>query len=99
VAASVRDYASNHPDEGYDSLVARFGAPAQIARACVENMDSEELLEELHVRRRIFLITLISAMTVIVLWLGVVSSAFIYNMTQTNGSSETYIEVFEENEE
>jgi len=62
-------------------------------------MDSEELLEELHVRRRIFLITLISAMTVIVLWLGVVSSAFIYNMTQTNGSSETYIEVFEENEE
>ena len=64
------DYLAEHPDADFVELSHRFGLPKQIASSYVEEMDTEELLHNLRIRRRILGIVTCTALIVITLWDG-----------------------------
>lgn len=88
---SVLDYASKNPDADYSEIAARFGSPQQIASSYVDEMETEELLWNLKIRKKIVRIVAIIAALVVVLWLGVVTFEYIYNTDVTNGYYEIAI--------
>lgn len=95
VAACVRDFASNHPGAGLDDITARFGTPQQIAEASLENMETQELAQELRVRRIIVRIVAVTALSVVLLWAGVVGIALAENRSNRNGFITDEVEVIE----
>ena len=95
MAACVRDFVSNHPDADFSTITARFGTPQQIAEASLENMDMMELAQELRLRRIIVRIVAITALSVVLLWAGVVSIALAENRSSRNGYIVDEIEINE----
>ena len=91
VETSVRDYASRNPDADYSEIAARFGSPQQIASSYVDEMGTVELLQNLRIRRNIERIVAIIAAMAVVLWLGAVTFAYLYNTDVTNGYYEIAI--------
>lgn len=99
VAASVRDFASENPNGGYDDIVARFGTPRQIIAAYVNEMETPEIVEQLRVRKKIVTITSVVALTVILLWAGVVFTALADHNIDVNGQfGEEIVNVINENQ-
>lgn len=96
VKSSVQDYVSDYPNAAYEDIIDRFGTPHQIAAAYVNDMDVPEILNNLQVRRKVVKIAVATAAAVIFLWLGTISISLIYNLEQSNGTIETYIEVIED---
>ena len=97
MAACVRDFASNHPGAGYDDITARFGTPQQVAEASLDNMETAELARELRIRRIIVRIVAITALSVVLLWAGVVGLALAENRSNRNGFITDEVEVIEQN--
>lgn len=85
LASSVRDFVSEHPRVGYHEIVARFGTPEQVAGAYLSELDSAELMDELSARNKIVRIAFVTALTMILMWVGVISFAYVRNQNQTNG--------------
>ncbi len=85
IRANVAGYALECPKPDYDAIVARFGTPQQIAATYVDEMETAELLDHLRIRRRIVQIIGATALIVVLLWLGVVTLAFLYNVNAENG--------------
>ncbi len=79
------DYLAEHPNADFAELSHRFGLPKQIAASCVEDMDTEELLRNLRIRRRIVGIVTCTALIVITLWAGTVTYAIIHNERLARG--------------
>ena len=61
------------------------GLPKQIAASYVEDMDTEELLRNLRIRRRIVGIVTCTALIVVTLWAGTVTYAIIRNERLAHG--------------
>lgn len=95
LAERVRDFATDHPNDTYADITARFGTPQQIAEASLENMETAELVQELKVRRKFIRITAIAALTVILFWVGAVSVAHAEGRANRNGYIMDEIEVKE----
>ena len=85
MAVSVRDFATRNPQADYDAITTRFGTPRQIAASCLEDMDTEELVQHLMIGRRIAAIVGAAALTVVLLWAGVVGYALVQNQKSTTG--------------
>ena len=68
IRMNVGNYMEANPLASYDDIVACFGTPQQIAAACVAEMGTAELIKHLHVRRRIFLIFIITCVVFLLLW-------------------------------
>ena len=99
MAVSVRDFATRNPQADYDAITTRFGTPRQIAASCLEDMDTEELVQHLMIGRRIAAIVGAAALTVVLLWAGVVGYAFIRHSQMHNGYfGETVITVTDREE-
>lgn len=81
----LNDYLTEHPDADFAELSRRFGTPKQVASSCVENMDTEELLHNLRIRRRILGIVAGTALIVLMLWVGTVTYAIIHNERIAHG--------------
>ena len=79
------DYLAEHPDAGFSELSHRFGLPKQIAASYVEDMDTEELLRNLRIRRRIVGIVTCTALIVVTLWAGMVTYVIIHNERLAHG--------------
>lgn len=79
------DYLAEHPEADFAELSRRFGLPEQIAASYVEDMDTEELLRNLRIRRRIVGIVTCTALIVITLWAGTVTYAIIHNERLAHG--------------
>lgn len=79
------DYLAEHPDADFAELSHRFGLPKQIAASYVEDMDTEELLRNLRIRRRIVGIVTCAALIVITLWAGTVTYVIIHNERLAHG--------------
>ena len=79
------DYLAEHPDADFSELSHRFGLPKQIAASYVEDMDTEELLRNLRIRRRIVGIVTCTALIVVTLWAGTVTYAIIRNERLAHG--------------
>ena len=79
----VEGYLLEHPDADAAQIQAHFGKVEEIAAAYVEDMGAPELLKALYVRRRVFKAVAICVATVILLWAGVVFSAFVIHLQDT----------------
>ena len=79
------DYLAEHSDADFSELSHRFGLPKQIAATYVEDMDTEELLRNLRIRRRIVGIVTCTALIVVTLWAGMVTYAIIHNERLAHG--------------
>ena len=53
--------------------------------AYVDETDTPELLRSLRIKRRVVTIIGAAAIVVVVLWAGVVTLSFVYNVNATNG--------------
>ena len=85
VQASVSEYREEKPDCSYSDLVQRFGVPQQIAEATVSEMGAGEVLDAMKVRQRILRMVSITAITVLILWAGVVGMAYLNHKIIDNG--------------
>lgn len=88
VRASVEGYLAENPEADMAGVEARFGVPQVIAAACVDERDTEELLRDLRVRRRIVSIVAGVMAAVLILWAGVVAWAAIKAQSSLNGHIE-----------
>ena len=53
IQEDVSAYLSENPEAGASEIEQRFGSPRQIAAACVDEMDMEELLRHLRLRKKL----------------------------------------------
>lgn len=81
----LNDYLNDHPDADFAELSHRFGTPKQVASSYVEDMDTEELLRNLRIRRRILGIVASTAFVVVALWVGTVTYVIIHNEKTAHG--------------
>ena len=95
MATPVRDYAERNPGGGYDAIVLRFGKPEQIAESYLEELDVSDIRKQLVIHMKIVLIISLSAICIVLLWIGVVSAAWIHSYEHINGHIESVIEVEE----
>lgn len=81
----LNDYLNDHPNADFAELSHRFGAPKQIASSYVEDMDTEELLHNLRIRRRVLGAVVGTALIVVTLWIGTVTYVIIHNERIAHG--------------
>ena len=72
---------------GYESIVARFGSPEDIMAAYVTELDSDAIIEEIAIKRRIIKLVALVALGIILLWGSVVGLALIDSVSQSGGYS------------
>lgn len=70
---TLRAQAEEYITDGGDAaaLEQRFGTPQQVAAAWVDEMDTSELLAELHIHRRIVMVVALALAAVLVIFTGV----------------------------
>ena len=70
---TLRAQAEEYIADGGDAaaLEQRFGTPQQVAAAWVDEMDTSELLAELHIHRRIVMVVALVLAAVLVIFTGV----------------------------
>lgn len=66
--ASVEDYLEAHPTADVAEIRAHFGEPRIIAGACVEEMESDALLNALCFRRKVVAIVSGSMLSLMLMW-------------------------------
>lgn len=79
------DYLNDHPDADFAELSHRFGTPQQIAASYIEEMNVQDLLKQLRIRRKIICIVVATAVTLVLLWAGAVTTALIRHINDMNG--------------
>lgn len=89
---SVAAYTDDNPDAEYQAIVNRFGLPQVIAATYVDELDSQELLGNLRVKRRIIRIVSVVACFVVFIWLGITTAALISDAHQADGYYITHID-------
>ncbi len=87
IRISVGRFLEEEPGADYQSIVARFGTPQQIASAYVDEQDTTVLLSQLRFRKKV--ITLLSAMALaaLALWTGFQVHVTISDYHSANGYS------------
>ncbi len=83
--SSVRDFVTEHPGTDYAAIVSHFGTPTQIAESNIEEMNASELLEDLHVRRKIVVIVLAAATLLVMVRFGFRLAAYLEYYKKVNG--------------
>lgn len=74
-----------NPEASYEDLTERFGVPQQIAATYVEEMGTNELLRDLRIRRRIVRAVTAAALSVVILWAGLVIASYVDHRRDVNG--------------
>ena len=82
---SVLDYVSKTPDVDYLTITVRFGTPEQITSFYLGEMDGEELVHKLGIKKQLLLMGVITTLIVVLLWGAVVFSAFAEHQRSDNG--------------
>lgn len=91
IKTTMDGYLAENPGAAYAELLERFGTPQQIASSYVDETETGELLRNLRVRRKIVRIVTAAALAVVVLWAGVVFSAWAKHQKSDNGRFEVTI--------
>lgn len=85
IRGTLAAFCAENPDEDYQSIVARFGTPQQIASAYVDEAETGDLIQKLRIRRRIVAIVATTAAMLVLLWAGVVTMAYVQHLRSVNG--------------
>lgn len=100
IEAMVAEYLTENPDADYAGITSRLGAPNQIAASCLEEMDANDLVKKLHIKKRIICIAAAAALAIVMLWVGVILSAWQnYHVNIDGQFSEEIINVSDEQDE
>lgn len=83
ITARVEEWCQANPACTYPELEAHFGAPQQIAAAYIENVDSGELLRDLHIKRRVVTVVSVALVTAVLVWAIGVTVAVVDRMRDT----------------
>ena len=87
----IADYLTENPETDLTLIEARFGKPESIAVACVDDMDTQELLHALRIHRKITIIVVAAVFIILAMWSAVVTVAYFDAHYDTKGYTETYI--------
>lgn len=68
MAVSIRDYVSDESRASYKQLVERFGEPKQVSFTYVNEMETDELVEEIRISKKTVGIITLTAVVVVLLW-------------------------------
>lgn len=75
----------------YGQIIERYGTPQQIAAAYVDEMGTEELLNDLRIKRKIVRVISASCVIVLVMWLGCIAAALVNDYHADNGYIERIV--------
>jgi len=88
---NVAVFQADHPRAAAEEVRAHFGAPDQIAAACVDEMDTIKLLNALRVRRRMVTAVVAGILVALTMW-GAYLGWAVHEYSQSiHGTYETYI--------
>ena len=82
---NVKGYLEENPETDFAGIQAHFGMPKTIAAAYVDEMDTEELLHALRIRRKMVSAVASGVLVMVLLWAGVVSLAYAQHVFATDG--------------
>lgn len=88
---NVNAYLDENPEADYAQIEVRFGSPKRIAAAYVDDMDTQELLRTLLIRKKIKTAIIGCLFVIVLLWAIGVSYIMIHEVTHFPGT--VYIEV------
>ena len=92
IEATITSYLLENSNVTYDDMIARFGAPQQIAATYVEEMGTDELLRNLKIRKKVIRITAIALLSCVIIWIGGILVALYNSYNSVNGQSYIYVE-------
>lgn len=64
---NINNHIAEHPDTTYECVVTNFGTPEEVVSSFYESLDSDEISQQLHRKRKITLICCILFCTLILL--------------------------------
>lgn len=91
ITATIGGYVEEHPGIDFAAVQAHFGTPQQIATAFVDEMDTEELLGKLRIRKKLVTVITAAAIAIVVLWAVVVTLSYLSFLNQLYGYGVTII--------
>lgn len=86
IADSLLAWVQEHPDCTYPEIEARFGKPKKIAADYVDNLGTAELLDNLHIKKRIVTSVAVTLATVVLIWAIGVTVVVVDAMLNTHNS-------------
>lgn len=81
----ILDYVSDSGDITYDKLLKRFGKPKQVAFTYVNEMETDELIQEIKVSKKIVNIVLATAVIMVLIWTVKTAISYIDHVKDANG--------------
>lgn len=72
IRTNISHYLEEFPEAEFSQIEGRFGTPQSIAAAYVDDMNTQELLRALRIRRRIVKFIICSLLLVLIAWAGAV---------------------------
>lgn len=91
IRANISHYLEEFPEAEFPQIEARFGTPQSIAAAYVDDLNTQELLVSLHIRRKILTIVLAGISIAALLWASAILVASHDHYRDMNGYGESYI--------
>ena len=91
IQGNMNAYLEENPKADYAQIEAHFGSPQNIAAAYVDDMDTQELLRTLLIRKKIKTAIIGCLFVIVLLWAIGVSYIMIHEVTHFPGT--VYIEV------
>lgn len=68
IKGNITAYLVENPDADYSQIESHFGTPRSIAAAYVDDMNTEELIHALHIRKKVVTAIVSTLLTVVLLW-------------------------------
>lgn len=76
ISTTIEAYIAENPFQDIVDVQHHFGSPQQIAAAYVDEMDMQQLLNALYIRRKVVTTVILVAVAAILLWTLVVTAAY-----------------------
>lgn len=96
IQSNVNKYLENCPDADIQQIEGHFGSPQSIAAAYVDDMNTEELLQALCIRKKIITAIISCVMVILLIWGTVVSISLKHVANRNTVYIETEIIEIEE---
>lgn len=91
IRTNISHYLEEFPEAEFSQIEARFGSPQSIAAAYVDDMDTQELLHALRIRRKITTMLIAALLAIVTMWGTVVTAAYIDAQKQSDGYFEKIV--------
>lgn len=72
IRCSVENFISEHPEADISAIRAHFGEPQTVAAAYIETAETEELLRQFNIRKKIVFIAACAVLAILLSWSGVI---------------------------